>query len=109
MYKENLIKISIKTAIGFVVAFFVMTQIEPGWGLGSWCTMAIFFSTVPQGWSTINNWFGNWIITGSIAGFVIGLFAKFLLSVLLGWIITPVSLIYNTVRLIMENRSIKGN
>ena len=109
MYKENLIKIGIQTAIGFAVAFFVMTQIEPDWGFGAWCVMAVLFSTVPQGWSTINKWFGNWVILGSAAGFVIGLFAKFLLSLLLGWIITPVLLIYNIIKWIMETRSSRSN
>lgn len=105
MYKENLIKIGIKTAIGFAVAFFVMTQIEPDWDFGGWCIMAFLFSTVPYGWGTINNWFGSWFITGSAAAIVIGLTAKFLLALLIGWIVTPIALIYNVVMLFLENRT----
>lgn len=104
MYKENLIKIAVKTAIGFAVAFLVMTQIEPDAGFGFWCVMAFFFSTVPQGWSTINKYFGSWIVTGSAAAVVLSLFAKFLLALLTGWIVTPISLIYNIVKLVMEKK-----
>ena len=104
MYKENLIKIAVKTAIGFAIAFFVMTQISPDWDFGSWCVMAFFFSTVPQGWSTVNKYFGSWIVTGSAAAVVLSLFAKFLLALLTGWIVTPISLLYNGVKLVMEHK-----
>lgn len=104
VYKENLIRISIKVSIGFVVAFYAMTQIEPDGNFSSWCIMAFFFSTVVQGWSTINQYSGSWFVTGSAAAFVLSLLAKLLLSLLVGWIVTPIALIYNTVRLIMEQK-----
>ena len=107
MYKDNIIRILVKTAIGFAVAFFVMTQLESDWGFGAWCFMAFVFSTVPCGWTTINKYLGNWFVTGSIAVVLIAFFAKFLLSLLVGWIVTPVALIYNIVKMVHENKQMQ--
>lgn len=104
MYKKNIIQILIKTGIGFVVAFFVMTQLESDWGFSAWCSMAFMFSTVPYGWTTVNKYLGNWFVTGSIAAVVISFFAKFLLSFLVGWIVTPVALICNIVKMVHETK-----
>lgn len=104
MYKKNIIQILVKTAIGFAVAFFVMTQLESDWSFNSWCSMAFMFSTVPYGWTTVNKYLGNWFVTGSVAAVVISFFAKFLLSLLVGWIVTPVALIYNIVKMVNERK-----
>ena len=106
MYKNNIIRILVKTAIGFVVAFLVMTQLEKDWGFSAWCSMAFVFSTVPYGWSTINKYLGNWFVSGSIAAVVISFLAKFLLSILIGWIVTPIALIYNIIKLITERNQV---
>ena len=107
MYKDNIIRILVKTAIGFAVAFFVMTQLEKDWGFSAWCSMAFVFSTVPYGWTTINKYLGNWFVTGSAAAVVISFFAKFLLSLLVGWIVTPIALIYNVVKMVNENKQMQ--
>ena len=107
MYKSNIIQILAKTAIGFAVAFFVMTQLESDWSFSSWCSMAFIFSMVPCGWSTINKYIGNWFVTGSIAALAISFIVKFLLSLLVGWIVTPVALIYNIVKMVNENKQLQ--
>ena len=107
MYKENIIRILVKTGIGFALAFFVMTQLESDWGFSAWCSMAFVFSTVPYGWTTINKYLGSWFVTGSIAAVVLSLFAKFLLSLLVGWIATPVALICNIVKMVSESKQMQ--
>ena len=107
MYRNNIIQILVKTVIGFTVAFIVMTQLEPDWSFNAWCSMAFIFSTVPYGWSMINRHLGNWFVSGSIATIVISFFAKFLLSILIGWIVTPIALIYNLAKLIIESKQDK--
>lgn len=102
MYKKNIIQILVKTAIGYVLAFCIMLSIENDMGFCSF--MALVFSTVPYGWTTINKYLGNWFVTGSAAAVVISFFAKFLLSLLVGWIVTPVALIYNIVKMVHENK-----
>lgn len=92
--KKNIVNICIKTGIGFLVAFFVMSQIEPDWSWRSWAIMAMFFSAVPCGWSLINRVIGRvWVLDG--AAIAIGLFVKLLLSLLIGWVVVPVSLLWN--------------
>lgn len=108
MYKENIKHILIKTIIGFIAAFIILTQLEPDWDFGSWCCMAFFFAAVPYGWSVINKTVGNWAIWGSGAAIVIGLIVKLLLALVVGWIVTPIALIYNIVRLVIESRQ-EGN
>lgn len=107
MYKDNIIRILVKTAIGFAVAFFVMTHLENDWGFSAWCSMAFVFSTVPYGWTTVNKYLGNWFVTGSIVAVVISFFAKFLLSLLVGWIVLPIALIYNIVKMVRENKQMQ--
>ena len=104
MYKNNLFKIVGKTAIGFVVAFLVMTQLGKGWGFGSWCSMAFLFSTVPTGWVMINKYLGSWFVGGSFAAAAIFFIVKLMASLLVGWIVTPIVLIYNIVMMVKEKQ-----
>ena len=92
--KKNIISILIKTAIGFVAAFIVMSQIQPDWSWTSWATMAMLCSTIPHGWSIITKYIGSWIIFDG-AMFICGLLLKLVLSLFLGWILVPINLAWN--------------
>lgn len=104
MYKENIKKIVLFSAIGFIAAFLIMMLIEPDWGIGSKFTMALLFSAVPYGWHLINKILGGWGVVGSIPIMVFFFILKLVGSVFLGWIATPVALVYNIIKLIVENK-----
>ena len=108
MYKKNIIKILVKTGIGFILAFLIMTQIEPDWGFQSWAIMALFLGTIPYGWSLINRFFGSIIIFDG-ALFAIGLLIKLILSFLIGWIAVPISLLWNIIMYIIEKKKVSSD
>lgn len=105
MYKENIIKICLMTGIGYIVAFLLFLLIEPDYELSTQLTAAFFFATVPYGWSLINKISGGWIVAGSIPIIICAFLLKLVVSLFLGWIATPIALIYNIVRLIVDKKT----
>ena len=106
MYKENIIKICLMTGIGYIVAFLLFLSIEPDYELSTQLTAAFFFATVPYGWSLINKIAGGWVMAGSIPVILCVFILKLVAAVFLGWIATPIALIYNIVRLIIEKKTV---
>lgn len=91
--KNMYIKKIVKTVIGAVVAGWV------AYGLfGQDMMMTIAFAGLPTGWRVLSKVFGRWIITGNMM--FVYLCIKMALSCLLGWIILPVDLVSDVVKLI---------
>ena len=60
--------------------------------------MAIAFAGVPTGWRVLSNFFGRWVISGSMM--LVYLCFKTILACVLGWIILPVDIIITIVKLV---------
>lgn len=59
---------------------------------------AVLFAGLPTGWRVLSRFFGRWIITGHLM--IVYILIKMILSCMLGWIILPVDLISNIVKLL---------
>ena len=100
MYKENIKNILIYTIIGYIIVFLFSYLISQE--LSMCLVMSIFAAPAGYGWHLINKYVGGSIVIGS-APVMIGIFfVKLIASILLGWILVPIALIYNIIRLILE-------
>ncbi len=106
MYKENIKKICLMTAIGFAIGFLLMFIMDADSDFGSKIIMAIVLSGVPYGWTLINKVSGGLGFAGPIYVVIFVYILKFIVSIFLGWVATAVVLIYNFVMLFLENKKI---
>lgn len=59
---------------------------------------AVLFAGLPAGWRALSKILGRWIVTGHFV--IVYILIKTILSAMLGWIILPVDLISNIIKLI---------
>lgn len=96
-FKDKLRSIIIKIIIGFVIGFIFGLWMESGI-LGG-VIFGILFAGMPYAWSVIPVLAIGW---AALAG-------KFIVALFLGWIITPISLIYNLIQMNHYKKSVMQN
>ncbi len=87
-FKNGLRNILISMAIGFVIGFVIINIISPGISSGA-IAVGIACAGMPYAWNAIPIGFYGWV----------GLLIKVAISLFLGWIITPIALIYNLIQM----------
>lgn len=88
-YIGKLIKTVLSAVIAGIVAYFLFDQD---------IMMAIAFAGIPTGWRVLSNFFGRWVISGSMM--LVYLCFKAVLACLLGWIILPIDMIATIIKLL---------
>lgn len=94
-FKEKLRNIIISIVIGFVIGVLIGKWSSPE--SSGWVVTGIMFAGVPYAWSLIPVTFFGWA----------GLLIKLMISVILGWAITPIALIYNFLQMKRYEKHVK--
>lgn len=107
MYKEKLkgllIQGGIGIAVGFVLALSTISNAGP-----LAIIIGILFAGVPYGWQLSGKMLG-FISLSSLYVTVCIFMVRIVVSLLIGWIIYPIVLIYTIVRMVMEKNAVPEN
>ena len=88
LFRESLRGIIIKIIIGFILGFAFTFFASSDMGFGGACLIGVFFAGIPYAWTKMPVILGGWM----------GLAITFIICLFLGWIITPIALIYNLIQ-----------
>lgn len=107
MYKEKLKELLIQGGIGIVIGFVLALCTISNAGILS-VLIGILFAGVPYGWQLSGKLLG-FISLSSLYVTVCIFMLRIAISLMIGWIIYPIILIYTIVRMVMEKNAVSEN